>query len=167
MSTSRSTISRSCPLLLALTLAGCEPQQPQPTGEAQPDGTVGRLTQEMDRAIDRADDIAREQGSRFIDEAQLRLRQMRDRLANAEMREDLSEEGRSRFRAAAAKLREDIRNLETRLEELRGRGAGAWREAAPQFREAMNELGESFETFRRSYLRRDDAPAEPVPPPPP
>jgi septal ring factor EnvC (AmiA/AmiB activator) len=148
-----------------VALAGCEPQQPPPIGEATDGSTVDRLTQEMDRAVDRADDIAREKGSRLIDEARERLARWRKQLEDAEVREDLSQDARARFASARDKLREDLRNLEERLEELRGRGAAAWTEAAPEFRRAMDNLGDSFREFRTTFLRREDAPPADAPPP--
>jgi polyhydroxyalkanoate synthesis regulator phasin len=152
--------------LALLAAAGCEPPQQPPANGTQPtsSGTLGRLVQDLDRVVDRAGEVAREQSTRFIDEAQLRLRQMRQQLEDAEKREDLSEEARARFRTTAARLREDIRNLEGQLEGLRGRGAEAWRDAAPRLRQSMQDLGATFDRFRQEYLRTQARPADSAPP---
>jgi hypothetical protein len=63
---------------LGLVLAACERQPEGPAQGEQGEGSIERLTQEMDHAIDRAGEVAQEQGNRFIADAEARLRQMRD-----------------------------------------------------------------------------------------
>lgn len=153
--------SAAAAAMAALLLAGCEPAG-EPAGRAgEENGTLERLGKEMDEAIDKAEDVAREQGNRFIESAEMRLREMREDLADARRREEFAEEARGRFNAAAEQLEEDIKDLEGELRRLRAAGAEAWRDSAPRIREAMEDLSASFERFRETYLRPRQTPEQP------
>jgi hypothetical protein len=139
---------------LGLVLAACERQPEGPAQGEQGEGSIERLTQEMDHAIDRAGEVAQEQGNRFIADAEARLRQMRESLAEARKREDLGEEVRGRLARAADVLEQDIARLEGELRRLRDGGADAWRDLGPRVREAFDDLSRSFERFRQEYVRQ-------------
>lgn len=148
------------PVVAALALAGCEPiDEQQENGRAgtQQNGALDRLIEELDGTIDQAHDVSREHANRFIEEAELSLRRMRESIADARKRDDLTDEARGRIHAAAEQLEHDISRMDEELRRLRAEGATAWDRIGPRMQNAKTDLMASYERFKQTLLREHQA----------